>query len=179
MPIPTTSKNTANRTAITAIPCPGTVSLVLSATLLYEVQGPSLVRMAASMTWRKNSSCMDLLRAAKLWRPLGGETRHRGGRWKLLEASGGVGVGRLAIVAAKAEEGMGQHHQSHMPVQPGPEPAFIVVQPQLSFGVLVEPLDYPPVVGQDQVVLEAQGVQAPGEAVFGLSLMPPAGGVAR
>ena len=40
-----------------------------STTFLYEVQGPSLVRMAASMTWMKNSSCMDLLRAAKLWRP--------------------------------------------------------------------------------------------------------------
>ena len=59
--------------------------------------------------------------------------------------------------------------------QPGPEPALIVVQPQFSFGILVEPLDYPPVVGQDHLVLEAQGVQAPGEAVFGLSLLPRQG----
>ena len=43
-----------------------------STTLLLEIQGPSLVRMAASMTWMKNSSCMDLLKAAKLWRPLWG-----------------------------------------------------------------------------------------------------------
>ena len=64
-----------------------------------------LVRMAASMTWMKNSSCMDLLRAAKLWRPLGGKTRHRGGRWKLPGAIGGVGLGRQAMVAANTEEG--------------------------------------------------------------------------
>ena len=70
---------------------------------------------------------------------------------------------------------MSHHDQSHMPVQPGPEPALIVVQPQFSFGILVEPLDYPPVVGQDHLVLEAQGVQAPGEAVFGLSLLPRQG----
>ena len=127
------------------------------------------------MTWMKNSSCMDLLRAAKLWRPLGGKTRHRGGRWKLPGAIGGVGLGRQAMVAANTEEGMSHHDQSHMPVQPGPEPALIVVQPQFSFGILVEPLDYPPVVGQDHLVLEAQGVQAPGEAVFGLSLLPRQG----
>ena len=70
---------------------------------------------------------------------------------------------------------MSHHDQSHMPVQPGPEPALIVVQPQFSFGILVEPLDYPPVVGQDHLVLEAPGVQAPGEAVFGLSLLPRQG----
>ena len=79
------------------------------------------------------------------------------------------------MVAANTEEGMSHHDQSHMPVQPGPEPALIVVQPQFSFGILVEPLDYPPVVGQDHLVLEAQGVQAPGEAVFGLSLLPRQG----
>jgi len=92
------------------------------------------LRMAASMTWMKSSSCMDLLRAATLWRPLWGKTRHRGGRWKLPGASGEVELGWLAVVAAKAEEGMSQHDQSHMPVQPGPEPAFIIVQPQFSFG---------------------------------------------
>ena len=43
---------------------------------------------------------------------------------------------------------MSHHDQSHMPVQPGPEPALIVVQPQFSFGILVEPLDYPPVVAR-------------------------------
>jgi hypothetical protein len=37
-----------------------------STTLLCDIQGPSLVRMAASMTWMKNSSWMDLLKAAKL-----------------------------------------------------------------------------------------------------------------
>ena len=124
------------------------------------------------MTWMKNSSWMDLLKAAKLRRPFGGETRHRGGRWKLPGAIGGVGLGRQAMVAANAEEGMGHHDQSHMPVQPSPEPALIIVQPQFSFGILVEPLDDPPVVGQDHLVLEAPGVQAPGEAVFGLSLLP-------
>jgi len=53
--------------------------------------------MAASMTWMNNSSCVDLLRAARLWRPLGGKTRQRGGRWKLPGASGEVGLGRRAI----------------------------------------------------------------------------------
>src|SRR5918995_3212441 len=134
-------------------------------TLLCGVQGPSLIRMAASMTWMKNSSCMDLLMAARLWRPLGGKTYHWGGRWEVTRASGEVGLRRLAGVAAKAEERMGQHDQSDMSVQPGPEPAFIVVQPQFSFGVLVEPLNYPPVVCQDHLVMEGQGVQAPGEKV--------------
>jgi len=57
-------------------------------------------------------------------------------------------------------------------VQPRPEPACIVVQPQFSFGILIEPLDYPPVVGQNHLLLEGPGVQAPGQEVFGLSLMP-------
>src|ERR687891_107160 len=116
-------------------------TLPSSTTLLCGVQGPSLIRMAASMTWMKNSSCIDLLMAARLWRPLGGKTYHWGGRWEVTRASGEVGLRRLAGVAAKAEERMGQHDQSDMSVQPGPEPAFIVVQ-------------------------------APGEKVFGLSLMP-------
>ena len=103
---------------------------------------------------------------------LRGKTSHRGGRWEVTGASGEVGLRRLAGVAAKAEERMGQHDQSDMPVQPGPEPAFIVVQPQFSFGILVEPLNYPPVVCQDHLVMEGKGVQAPGEEVFGLSLMP-------
>ena len=91
-----------------------------------------------------------------------------------METAWGHRWSRSPMVAANTEEGMSHHDQSHMPVQPGPEPALIVVQPQFSFGILVEPLDYPPVVGQDHL-LEAPGVQAPGEAVFGLSLLPRQG----
>ena len=83
-----------------------------------------------------------------------------------------MGLGRLAIVAAKAEEGMRHHDQSHMPVQSSPEAAFIVVQPQFPLGVLVESFDDPSAVSQGHQVMEGEGVQTPGEEIFGLSLMP-------
>ena len=70
---------------------------------------------------------------------------------------------------------MSHHDQSHMPVHdPGPACPHSR-SPSSPLVILVEPLDYPPVVGQDHLVLEAPGVQAPGEAVFGLSLLPRQG----
>ena len=66
---------------------------------------------------------------------------------------------------------MGQHDQCYVAVRSTPEAADLVVQPQFPFGVLVESFDYPSAVGHGHQVMEREGVQAPGEEVFGFSLM--------
>lgn len=123
-----------------------------------------------------------------LSRSLGGETGHRSGH-RLLWVWNGTGFRRLADgfgnLAAQGQVTMGQHHQGHVAVQSSPEPAFVVVQPQLALGVLIEPFYGPPGVDQGHQVIKGEGVESPRKEVFGLSLVtcqgafadkPPAGG---
>ena len=87
------------------------------------------------------------------------------------------GIGSC-IPAAQSQITLGQHHQSHVAVQARPEPAFIVVQSQLSLGILVESFDDPPAVGQSHLVMQCEGIKTPGEEKFVLSLVPCHGALA-
>ncbi len=131
--------------------------------------------MAASMTWMNNCSSTARRKAGTLSRPFGGETCHRGdgGRWVWGRHEAGLrrlGIGSC-IPAAQSQITMGQHHQRHVAVQAGPEPAFVVVQSQLSHGILVESFDDPPAVGQGHQVMEGEGIKTLGEDVIVLSLV--------
>ena len=79
---------------------------------------------------------------------------------------------------AQSQITVGQHHQSHVAVQARPEPAFVVVQSQLSLGILVESFDYPPAVGQGHLVMQCEGIKTPGEEKFVLPIVPFHGALA-
>ena len=138
--------------------------------------------MASSMTWMNNNSSTARRKAGRLSRPFRGETGHRGGRqhlvWVRNESSlwrRGIGT---CILAAQSQITVGQHHQSHVAVQARPEPAFVVVQSQLSLGILVESFDYPPAVGQGHLVMQCEGIKTPGEEKFVLPIVPFHGALA-
>lgn len=46
------------------------------------------------------------------------------------------------------EEGVGQHHQGQMPMQPLPGSPLVVTEATFTFGILIELLDGPPQMGQ-------------------------------
>ena len=64
-----------------------------------------------------------------------------------------------------------QTDQLQVPVQPGPETALVVTQPQELLAVLVEPLDGPPTVGDLELALQGKVVQMPGEIPARLPLL--------
>src|SRR5919106_6189884 len=125
------------------------------------------------MTCKNNNSSTARRKAGILSRCFGGKTGHRGRRHALFWFGYPATLNPLAFVSAMAptpgQITMGQHHQRNMTVQSSPESTFIVVQSQFALGILVEPLDDPPAMGQGYQVPKRQRVEPPSEKEFRFS----------
>src|SRR5215210_3040453 len=103
--------------------------------------GLARARMRVSTTWRNSSSRTSRRSAARLRRPGGGESPPHGLCRRVL-LDGWLDDLR-PVALSERQVAVGEHDERHVPGEPRPEPALVVVQAQLALGVLVEALDDP------------------------------------
>src|SRR5208337_3150827 len=58
------------------------------------------------------------------------------------------------------------HDQCNMAVKTSPTPPLIMIEPQFSFGVLIESLNYPAYMSNFNQLLQAESIQFPGKIIF-------------
>src|SRR5208337_3557695 len=128
------------------------------------------MRERSPMTCRKSSSRTALRSAAMLFLPFGGKTSPWGdGRsvLALLRMTWRPLLNNVCTVAlAQCQIAMSQHDQCNMAVKTSPTPPLIMIEPQFSFGVLIESLNYPAYMSNFNQLLQAESIQFPGKIIF-------------